>query len=289
MVDGRRARGEATRERVLAAARRCSASAATRHTSIEAVLDASGVARGALYHHFASKTELFDAVLERCSSQIAPATAAAARGRDPLESLRAGAPCMAADGARPRGAADHLLDPQAVLGWARWRELDERYWLGGLRASLRRLGAEGRVPAAQDGAARLHALAALNEAALFIAYAEDQRAPARRRRRRRHAARPARRRRLGGAELLPQPPRPATSRSGASGCAPPRRRPRRRTLGACASSRARASITSRWSAQAARPRSTSGRACSACRSSSSSRTSTTPPRATCTSTPAMGG
>ena len=57
----------------------------------------------------------------------------------------------------------------------------------------------------------------------------------------------------------------------------------------CASSRPRASTTSRSSAPTARPRSTSGRACSACRSSSSSRTSTTPRRATSTSTPATAG
>ena len=69
-----------------------------------------------------------------------------------------------------------LLDPPAVLGWGRWRELDERYTLGGLRASLRRLGTEGRIPAAQAELLAYMLLAALNEAALFIASSEDQRA-----------------------------------------------------------------------------------------------------------------
>src|SRR3954447_1608976 len=57
----------------------------------------------------------------------------------------------------------------------------------------------------------------------------------------------------------------------------------------CASPRARGPTTSRSSARTGRRRSTSGRACSACRSSSISRTSTTRRRATCTSTPATGG
>jgi AcrR family transcriptional regulator len=177
MVDGRRARGEATRERVLAAARPLFGQRGYEGTSIEAVLDASGVARGALYHHFASKAELFNAVAEEVFVQIAAETAAAARGReDPLEGLRAGCHAwlvMALDPAVQRIA---LLDPPAVLGWARWRELDERYTLGGLQASLRRLGAEGRVPAAQAELLAYMLLAALNEAALFIASAHDQRA-----------------------------------------------------------------------------------------------------------------
>ena len=69
-----------------------------------------------------------------------------------------------------------LLDPPTVLGWLRWRELDEQYTLGGLRASFRHLAGEARIP---DGEGELLAymlLAALNEAALFIAYADDQQA-----------------------------------------------------------------------------------------------------------------
>jgi AcrR family transcriptional regulator len=177
MDDQRRARGQATRRRLLAAARELFGEHGYDATSIEAVLDASGVARGALYHHFQSKAALFDAVAKEVFVEIADQTSAAGGGSaDPLERLRAGAHAwlrMALDPAVQRIA---LLDPQTVLGWTRWRELDEQYTLGGLRASFRRLTAEGRIP---DGEGELLAqmlLAALNEAALFIAYAEDQQA-----------------------------------------------------------------------------------------------------------------
>lgn len=180
MVDQRRVRGRATRQRLLAAARELFGERGYDATSIEAVLEASGVARGALYHHFQSKAEAFDAVAEQVFIEIAneTSTAAAAGRTDPLERLRAGAQAwlrMALDPVIQRIA---LLDPQAVVGWTRWRELDEQYTLGALRASFRRLSAEGRIP---DGEAELLAqmlLAALNEAALFIAYAEDQQAAA---------------------------------------------------------------------------------------------------------------
>lgn len=177
MSDGRRARGEATRARLIGAARELFGSRGFERTSIEAVLERSGVARGALYHHFASKAELLDAVAEEVFAEIAERTAAAAGDiGDPLEGVRAGSHAwleMALDPAIQRIA---LLDPQTVLGWRRWRELDERHSLGGLRASFRRLAREGRVPSGQEELLAHMVLAALNEAALFIAFATDRRA-----------------------------------------------------------------------------------------------------------------
>lgn len=167
-------RGEATRERLLAAARELFGERGYEATPIEAVLDSSGVARGALYHHFASKAELFGAVAEEVFIEIADRTSAAARGEDPLERVRAGSQAwleMALDPAVQRIA---LLDPPTVLGWTRWRALDERHTLGGLRAGFKRLEAEGRVPAGEGALFANMLLAALNEAALFIAYAADQ-------------------------------------------------------------------------------------------------------------------
>ncbi|MFI4989593.1 MAG: TetR/AcrR family transcriptional regulator [Solirubrobacterales bacterium] len=174
-IDGRKARGAATRERLLAAARRMFGERGYEATSIESVLEASGVARGALYHHFESKAELFDAVLAEVLIEIAErAATAAADSSDPLEGLRTGSHAwllMALDPAIQRIA---LLDPTTAVGWARWREQDQAHSLGGLRATLLRLADEGRVPRDQAELLAHILLAALNEAALFVAYAEDQ-------------------------------------------------------------------------------------------------------------------
>lgn len=177
MTDGRRARGEATRERLIAVARELFGQRGYEATSIEAVLEGSGVARGALYHHFKGKAELFDAALESLYGELALQAGDEARAsEDPLEGLRAGAGAwleMALDPAVQRIA---LLDAPAAIGWERWRELDERWWLGGLRASFRRLEREGRVPRGQSELLARMVYAALNEASLLIASAPDQQA-----------------------------------------------------------------------------------------------------------------
>jgi AcrR family transcriptional regulator len=175
MVDGRRARGEATRQRLVAAARALFGERGYEDTSIEEVLAASGVARGALYHHFHSKAELFDAVAEAVFADLARSTNAAARGgATPLERLRAGARAwleMACERAVQRIV---LLDSPTVLGWTRWRALDELHSLGDLRASVRRLARERRLAAEQEEILARMLLAALNEAALFITAAADE-------------------------------------------------------------------------------------------------------------------
>ncbi len=176
MTDGRVARGEATRQRLLDSARVLFGERGYEHTSIEAVLEASGVARGALYHHFPGKTALFDAVLEQVVADLAATASGDARaGSDTLEGLRAGSRSWMEMALDPAVQRIYLLDPQAVVGWARWRELDERYWLGGLRASFAKLAREGRVPSGQEQFLAHMLCAVLTEAALFIAYSEDQR------------------------------------------------------------------------------------------------------------------
>jgi hypothetical protein len=56
-----------------------------------------------------------------------------------------------------------------VVGWSRWRELDEQYMLGGLRASLRRLADDGRLPAGDVDVLAHMILAAVSEASMLVA------------------------------------------------------------------------------------------------------------------------
>jgi AcrR family transcriptional regulator len=177
MTDGRRTRGEATRERLLSVARRLFGEQGFDGTSIEEILAGAGVARGALYHHFSSKTALFEAVVEGLCVEIAQQTQAAADERSSsLERLQAGSHAWLVMALDPAVARIALLDPPAVLGWSRWRELDEKHSLGGLRAAFRGLARERRIPPAQAELMAHMLLAALNEAALFIAGAQDERA-----------------------------------------------------------------------------------------------------------------
>jgi AcrR family transcriptional regulator len=172
--DRRIEKGRVTRERLVSTARELFGRDGYDATSVEAVLRETGVARGSLYHHFENKEALFDAVLDRTVAEAAAeAGRAAAQHDDPVESLRAGC------GAWLRLSLDRavqqiaLVDAPAVLGWARWRELDEQYTLGGVRHSLQRLADEGRVPGDQVDALANMLLAAVGEAALLIVAADD--------------------------------------------------------------------------------------------------------------------
>jgi AcrR family transcriptional regulator len=106
-------KGLATRERLVAVAGSLFGAYGYEGTSIEAILEAAGLKRGALYHHFDSKKALFDAALDRAIARIADVVAAAARraGPDPVAALRAGCTAwleLAMDpaGAHGAGVAD---------------------------------------------------------------------------------------------------------------------------------------------------------------------------------------
>ena len=177
MVDGRVEKGRETRERLIATGRALFAERGYEATPIEAILEAAGVARGALYHHFATKEALFDAVLDRLVAEIADTAADAARtASDPAASLRAGCSAWLRMALRPDVQRIALVDAPAVVGWTRWRALDEQHTLGRLRANLRAIADGGRLPVEQVDLLTNMVLASVIEAALTIAEAGDPQA-----------------------------------------------------------------------------------------------------------------
>ena len=176
-VDGRIEKGRATRAAIVAAARNLFGEHGYDGTSIEAILRAAGTARGALYHHFPNKEAVFDAVLDAEIAAIAKAAASAARtAGDPVESLRAGCGAWLRLALDPAVQRITLIDSPAVVGWSRWRELDELHTLGGLRSNIRHIARDGRIPADQVDVLANMLLAAVSEAALLIATSDHPRA-----------------------------------------------------------------------------------------------------------------
>jgi AcrR family transcriptional regulator len=173
-VDARVERGKATRERLVVAGRELFGERGYEATSTEAILEAAGVRRGALYHHFESKQELFDAVLDRVVAEVASEVRLVAGAkRDPVESLHAGCAAWLEKALDPAFQRIALLDPPAVVGWSRWRALDAEHTLGGLRRNLELIVGEGRLAPGNTELLAHMILAAVNEAALTIAQAED--------------------------------------------------------------------------------------------------------------------
>ena len=165
-------RGQETRQRIIETATRTFATVGYEATTIETLLEALNISRGALYHHFSSKDAVFEAVLEAVEESLARDIVAAGRNvGDPVKALRAGCDAWLrlAQDAVIRQIV--LIDAPAVLGWEKWREIDTRYGFGLLKASLEAAAGGGRVKKDQVDVLAHLLLAALVEAALLIARA----------------------------------------------------------------------------------------------------------------------
>jgi AcrR family transcriptional regulator len=167
-------RGHTTRARIVRTAGELFGSRGYDATSIEAVLERSGVSRGALYHHFQDKQELFVAVLEAVEARIADATVKASRGiADPVGALLAGCNAWLDISRDPAIRQVVMIDAPAVVGWQKWREIDARYGFGLLKGSLRAAAEAGRLsPALVEPLAHV-LVAAVLEIALLMARTGD--------------------------------------------------------------------------------------------------------------------
>jgi AcrR family transcriptional regulator len=167
-------RSAATRAALLAAARAAFTDKGFAGAGREEIAEAAGVTRGALYHHFSSKQALLVAVVEDLEAELGAALMEAAMdGPDPLDRLRRG--CMAFLDAALDPAVRRivLLDAPAVLGWEAWRELDARFGLGLIVHGLEEVMEAGQIERQPVGPMAHLLLAAINEAALMIAQADD--------------------------------------------------------------------------------------------------------------------
>jgi AcrR family transcriptional regulator len=169
-------RSEATRAALVDAARALFAARGYAGVGTEEIVRAAGVTRGALYHHFDGKRELFEAVYEQIEAELAEriASGALAAGAEaPLEAMRAGAEMFLAACTEPEVQQIALLDGPSVLGWDRWREIGAEHGLGLIEATLQAAIEAGAI-AAQPVKPLAHVLmGALDEAAMLVARAED--------------------------------------------------------------------------------------------------------------------
>jgi AcrR family transcriptional regulator len=169
-------RAAETRDALIEAARPLFAAQGFADVALEAIVRAAGVTRGALYHHFADKTELFAAVLEQIEGELAARMGeaiAASNQTDPVEVMRLGADFWLDACSDPEVQRIVLVDAPAVLGWLRWTEIGDRYNTGMVRALITNAVEIGRIPPQPIEATVLTILGAMREATLYVARAED--------------------------------------------------------------------------------------------------------------------
>ena len=167
-------RSQATRRVLVRSARALFGARGYAGVGTEEIVRAAGLTRGALYHQFRDKADLFAAVAEEVEAEISERIAAGAgAATDPVEALRAGTRLFLDACADPEVERIILLDAPAVLGWEGWRDLAGRYGLGLVRLGLQSAMDAGAI-VRQPIAPLAHILiGALDEAALYVAGAEN--------------------------------------------------------------------------------------------------------------------
>jgi AcrR family transcriptional regulator len=165
---------EQTRRRLIKVATGLFAVRGYEDTPIEEVLRVAGVSKGALYHHFPNKEALFEAVFrEQCARSMDHIKKAAVEATDPLDMLRSGCQAWLDMTMDPSVRRITLIDGPGVLGWQRWREIDQEHYVGLVKHALEAATEAGQIRAQNIDLMAHLACAMLGEAAMLIAQAQD--------------------------------------------------------------------------------------------------------------------
>ena len=166
-----------TRAALVAAGRHLFGRQGFADTSVDEIARQARVTTGALYHHFPTKAALFEAVFEQLHMDILAASGAAAAGAsDELEFLARAFEAFLDAIMEPAAQRILVTDAPAVLGLARFTELDEKFAFAAIAERLRAARDAGRLRVDDpDTLARLF-LGALTRGSMLIAASGQPRA-----------------------------------------------------------------------------------------------------------------
>jgi len=137
---------EATRAALLDEATTLFAERGYAGTSLEDVASASRVTRGAVYHHFASKQALFEAVLDLQEERATTEIVAAAGAANPWDAAMLALDAYLTHCCDPVYGRLVWLEGPAALGWHRWRECEQKYAFGLVERFITALVGAGYMP-----------------------------------------------------------------------------------------------------------------------------------------------
>jgi AcrR family transcriptional regulator len=173
---GRRTQAErraATRGALLDSARSLFAERGYHGTAAEEIVQRAGLTRGALYHHFEDKKDLFRVVVDEMEGAIDEEIEEAERAASSLpKAVMAGYRAFIDAVLDPEMRRTFFLDGPSVLGWE-WHEIDARHAVAKIEEGLEALIAEGFVEPQPVGPLARLINGALLEAAFFVALSED--------------------------------------------------------------------------------------------------------------------
>jgi AcrR family transcriptional regulator len=173
-------RTEATTGALVDAARELFARDGYDATSLDAVAARAGVTKGAVYHHFDGKRQLFEAVFQREVERLYTVLSAIySRKKDPWDAFHAGCRAYLEECLDPGLQRVVLLDGFAAIGWESMRR-QEAPLLDAMEIAITRAVDAGRVATRPAGPLASFLFGALCEMAMTVARADDQKAAHRR-------------------------------------------------------------------------------------------------------------
>jgi len=169
-------RSAATRDALISAARKLWGQRGYAEVGTPEIAKEAGVTRGAMYHQFADKAALFREVVEAVEQDVMArmaTTVASSGATTPADAIRAAVDAWLDVSGDPEVRQLVLLDAPAVLGWAGFRDVAQRYSLGMTEHLLTEAIRAGQLVRQPVRPLATVMIGALDEAAMAIATAED--------------------------------------------------------------------------------------------------------------------
>ena len=171
----RRARGDQTRRDFVTAARALFVEPGFHHTSVGNIVARAGVGtRGAFYHHFKDKAELFQVVFEEVHEDLIHRAIAHPHPGDAWDRLRVGMHGFLDAALEAEVQRIILIDGPVILGWQRLRAIEDEGGLALVQEVLREAMADGAIEALPVLELAHMVLATVEEASLLVAHAADK-------------------------------------------------------------------------------------------------------------------
>lgn len=138
--------------------------------SLQSIVEEAELTRGAVYHHFRNKKELFRVVLEDVQREVAEKVEREAlSSEDPWQQLYLGCLAFIMAAIEDRNRRIMLIDGPAILGWDVWREMDKKHSMRLLKEQLVMMQEQGYILQISTDALTYFLSGGLNEITLWLA------------------------------------------------------------------------------------------------------------------------
>src|SRR5580700_7551993 len=164
----RAAQGATTRAALVGSARRLFGTQGFASTSLDEIVADARVTKGALYHHFQGKEDLFGAVYEQVQREVSDQVVAKFLEPDPWEALVQGCELWIDANLDPVVQRIVMRDARAILGWETVRDVEARFGAVPLRGVLRRAMRVKRIREHPLRPLALMIMGALNEGCFYV-------------------------------------------------------------------------------------------------------------------------